>query len=54
MMAETYLRRGKRRLQRWLEQPALRTGLWAGAYGLGGFLLSAAGIRHSFQPIAMV
>ena len=53
MTAETYLRRGRRLLRRWLENPGLRQGLWAGAYGLAGFLLSAASIRHSMQPVAM-
>ena len=53
MMADTYLRRGQRRLRRWIEDPAISAGLWAGGYGLGGFLLSAASIRGTFQPIAM-
>ena len=53
MMAETYLRRGKRQFRRWMEDPRFRAGTWAAGYGLGGFLLSAASIRHTFQPIAM-
>ena len=53
MTAQTYLRRGKRQLIRWLEEPAIRTGAWTILYGLSGFLLSAASIRHTFQPVAM-
>ena len=53
MMADTYLRRGKRRLRCILEKPGVSRWIWAAAYALGGFFLSAASIRHSFQPIAM-
>ena len=53
MLAETYLRRGKRRLRLLLENPRVLTCLFAAGYFLGGFLLSAAGIRQTFQPIAM-
>ena len=53
MMAETILRRGKRKLGGILEKPGVSRCLWAGGYGLAGFLLSGAGIRGSFQPIAV-
>lgn len=53
MMADTYLRRGQRRLRCWMEDPVISTGIWAAAYGLAGFLLSAASIRQTFQPIVM-
>lgn len=53
MMAETILRRGKRKLGGFLEKPGVSQCLWAGGYALTGFLLSGAGIRGSFQPIAV-
>ena len=53
MTAETYLRRGKRRLRRALENPGLRLTLRVLGLGLAGFLLSAASLRRSPQPIAM-
>ena len=53
MMADTYLRRGQRRLRCFLEKPGVSICIWAAAYGLGGFLISAASIRQNFQPIAM-
>ena len=36
-----------------MEQPVISQCLWAAAYWLSGFLLSAASIRNTFQPIAM-
>lgn len=55
MMAsmETYLRKGQRQLRRWLEDPALRTGLKIAVYGCCGFFLSAASLRNFCQPLAM-
>ena len=53
MMADNSLRRGKRRMKCFLERPGVSLCLWAAGYGLGGFLLSGAGIRQTFQPIAM-
>lgn len=52
-MADTYLRRGRRRLRCWMEDPVISAGIWAAGYGLTGFLLSAASIRQTFQPIVM-
>ena len=52
MMAETYLRRGGRRLQCFLRKPGIMTVIWTAAYFMGGFLLSGAGIRQTFQPVA--
>lgn len=40
-------------MHRWMEKPRLRTAVWAVSFALGGFLLSGASIRHTFQPIAM-
>ena len=55
MMAsmETYLRRGQRRLRRWLEDPAVRKTLQICGWGISGFFLSAATLRDAFQPLAM-
>lgn len=50
---ETYLRRGQRQLQRWLEDPNIRTALKIAGYGTAGFLLSAATLQGAYQPIAM-
>lgn len=50
---ETYLRHGRRQLQKWMLDPRFRTGAVAAAYGGGGFLLSAASIGGYAQPIAM-
>ncbi len=50
---ETYLRRGRRAFQRMALDPRLReTGQFL-LYGLSGFLLSAASLLNSPQPIAM-
>ena len=55
MMAsmETYLRRGQRHVRQWLEDPVVRTGLKILAFGGSGFLLSAASLSNSPQPLAM-
>ena len=53
MMAQTYLRRGKRSFRRWMENPRLRMGAGTAVYGLTGLLLSGASLRQGFQPIAM-
>ena len=55
MMAsvETYLRRGRRQLQRWAMDPRVSTGAKVVAYGGSGFLLSAASLRNACMPIAM-
>lgn len=53
MMVETYLRRGQRRLQRWMLDPRVRTaGMVLGCVG-SGFFLSAAGLSQYPQPLAM-
>lgn len=51
MLVETYLRRGRRGLERMLLDP--RLGKWAevGAFGGGGFFLSAAGLGNAPQPV---
>ena len=55
MMAsmETYLRQGRRRLQRWALEPRVQTLGKILAYGGSGFLLSAASLNGFPQPIAM-
>lgn len=50
---ETYLLRGKRRLDGWLERPWFRAlGMGAVSFG-GGFLLSGAAVWGRMMPIAM-
>ena len=53
MTADTYLRRGQRRVESWMAHPVCSLLVWTVGYGLGGFLLSAASIHQSFQPVAM-
>ena len=50
---ETYLRHGRRQLQKWMLDPRFRTGAVVMAYGGGGFLLSAASLGSFPQPLAM-
>ena len=53
MMMETYLRRGRRSLQRLaLDPKARRAGIVAG-FGISGFLLSAGGLLGTPQPLAL-
>ena len=53
MTADTYLRRGQRRVESWMRLPACSLLAWTvGCFG-AGFLLSAASIRKTFQPVAM-
>ena len=53
MMVETYLRRGRRSVERWLLDPKVRGVLTVLAYGGSGFLLSAASLGNYPQPLAM-
>lgn len=55
MMAsmETYLRQGRRQLQRWALEPRVQTAGRILGYGGSGFLLSAASLSNFSQPIAM-
>ena len=53
MMVETYLRRGRRTLERLLLEPGIRTALMALFYGGSGFLLSAVSLGNAPQPMAM-
>ena len=53
MMVETYLRRGRRTLERLLLEPGIRTLLMALFYGGSGFLLSAVSLGNAPQPMAM-
>ena len=50
---ETYLRHGRRQLQKLMCNPAFRTWGVIAAYGGGGFLLSAASLSSRAQPLAM-
>lgn len=51
MLVETYLRRGRRGLERMLLDPHLRKWAEVGALSGGGFLLSAAGLGGVPQPV---
>ena len=53
MMVETYLRRGRRSLQRLALDPKVRGCSMVLFFGGSGFLLSAAGLGNSPQPLAM-
>ena len=53
MMVETYLRRGKRSLERLCLDPKVRSAGAVLAYGGSGFLLSAASLGNYPQPLAM-
>lgn len=53
MMVETYLLRGKRRLEKFGEVPALRTLSMAGAYALTGLALSAAALWGRMLPLSL-
>ena len=55
MMAsmETYLRQGRRQLQRWALEPRVQTAGRILGYGGSGFLLSAASLSNFPQPLAM-
>lgn len=53
MMVETYLRRGRRSLQRLALDPKTRSIGMVAVFGGSGFLLSAAGLGDSPQPLAM-
>ena len=50
---ETYLRHGRRQLQRLMLNPGFRTGAVIAAYWGGGFLLSAASLNSHAQPLAL-
>ena len=50
---EKYLIREQRKLSKLALDPAIQSGARAAAYTLSGFLLSAAGLCGSFQPLAM-
>ena len=53
MMVETYLRRGRRTLQRLLLEPGIRAVLMTLLYGGSGFLRSAVSLGNVPQPVAM-
>ena len=53
MLVETYLRRGRRGLQRMALDPRMRLAGAVAAWGGGGFLLSAGGLGNYPQPVAM-
>ena len=53
MTADTYLQRGQQKLEHFLNKPAVSLLGWTLGYGIAGFLLSAASIRQTFQPVAM-
>ena len=53
MLVETYLRRGRRGLQRMALDPHWRSAGAVAAWGGGGFLLSAGGLGKYPQPVVM-
>ena len=53
MMVETYLRRGRRTLERLALEPGIRAVLMTLFYGGSGFLLSAVSLGSAPQPMAM-
>ena len=53
MMMETYLRRGRRSLQRLALDPKARQAGMAAGFGVSGFLLSAGGLLGMPQPLAL-
>lgn len=53
MMVETYLRQGRRTLQRLALEPGIRAVLMTLFYGGSGFLLSAVSLGSAPQPMAM-
>ena len=53
MLVETYLRRGKRHLERMLLDPKVRSVLSGAVWGGGGYLLSAAGLGDAPLPAAL-
>ena len=53
MMVETYLRQGRRTVQRLLLEPGIRGILMTLLYGGSGFLLSAVSLGSAPQPMAM-
>ena len=53
MSIGSYVRRGQRFLRRWICHPRLRWVVRGGGYFLGGFLLSAAGLRNSPLPLSL-
>ena len=53
MMMLSYLRRGRRRLERFVLDPKVRATGAVMAYGGSGFLLSAASLGSYCQPVAM-
>ena len=50
---ETYLRRGRRTLGRWWSEPKVRLGLQGAFFVGGGFVLSAAALMETMQPLAV-
>ena len=50
---ENYLLRGQRNLHKLALDPTVQSGVRAAAFTGSGFLLSAAGLCGSFQPLAM-
>ena len=50
---ETYLRRGRSKLQSWLADARVRLWLREAAFAAAGFLLSAAALFHGALPLCM-
>ena len=50
---ETYVRRGKLGLRKWVADPRIRLTAKVGIHFLGGLVLSAASLSHAAQPLVM-
>lgn len=50
---DSYLRRGRRLVRQWAVDPRVHGVARGGGYFLTGFLLSAAGLGNSFQPVTL-
>ena len=53
MMISSYMRRGQRFVRRWTSHPRMRRAVKGGGCFLGGFLLSAASLGHTPQPLPL-
>ena len=50
---ESYLQKGRRGLRQWVVDPRFRMVAGVLGYWLAGFILSAASLANSMQPVAM-
>ena len=53
ILVQSYIRRGKGLLQKWLLKPVVHAALQAAGYALAGFCLSAAALAGRVLPLAL-